>query len=85
MPVHPFGWRVEGFAAVFGQAFADAAHNGRVDADTGDDGLTFGERGEFGEHCASCAFDGLGDGLLVNRVDDSHNDLRHTLRENVLV
>jgi hypothetical protein len=31
------------------------------------------------------AFDRLGDGLLVNRIDDAHNDLRHTLRENVLV
>src|SRR5215210_8184666 len=53
VPARPFGGGVEGLAAVAGDALADAAHDGRVDADAGDDGLAFGERGEFGEELAA--------------------------------
>lgn len=85
MPFHPFGGGIEGFAAVFGESLADAAHHWSVDADAGDDGLAFGQGGEFGEHGTTSAFDGLGDCLLIDRVNDAHNYLRHALRQNVLV
>ena len=85
MPVCPFAGRIESFAAVRGDSGADAAHDGRVDADAGNYRLSFGQSGKLGEHRSACAFDGLGDGLLVDRVDDAHNDLRHTLRKHVLI
>src|SRR5205823_13948328 len=85
VPARPLGRRVEGLAAVSGDARADAAHDGRVDGDAGDDGLAFGERGEFLEELAARALDRLGDGVLVYGVDDAHDDLRHALREHVLV
>ena len=65
VPARPFGGGVEGLAAVLGDAFADAAHDGRVDADAGDDGLAFGQSRELGEELAARAFDRLGDGVLV--------------------
>src|ERR1051325_1707246 len=85
MPAGPLGWRVEGLAAVARDARADAAHDGRDDADARDDGLTFGERREFIEELTARAFDRLGDGVLVDGIDDAHDDLRHALREHVLI
>ena len=85
VPLGPLGGGVEGLAAVACEAFADAAHDGGVDADAGDDGLALGEGGEFGEELAARALDRLGDGVLVDGVDDAHDDLRHALREHVLV
>src|SRR5690349_13080394 len=85
MPFHPFGGSVEGFAAVFGEAWADAAHHGSVYTDAADDRLAFSECRKFSEHLAACTFDRLSDRLLIDRVYDAHNYLRHALREHVLI
>src|SRR5690606_7522761 len=85
MPRHPLGWSVDGFAAVLGQPRPDAAHNGGIGCDTGNYRLALGESGQLGEQCTSGPFDRLSYGLLVDRINDTHDDLRHALGKDVLV
>ena len=85
MPLHPFGRSVESFAAVFGKTRTDAAHHWGVDADAADDRLAFGESRQFAKHLAARTFHRLSYRLLIDRVYDAHNDLRHALRKHVRV
>lgn len=85
MPFRPLSRGVESFPAVGRQARADAAHHRRVYPNARNDRLAFRQSREFGEHCPARAFYRLYNGLLIDGIDDSHNDLRHTLRENVLI
>src|SRR5579859_6209793 len=71
------------FASMRGNTGAYAADNWRIDAGSGHNNLSFGERGQVVQQIATNAFDGGGHAFLVNLVDDAHNTLGLTLAEHV--
>src|SRR5579885_1019842 len=77
--------RVLAFAAVRGNARADAADNGRVDGGSRHNHLSLRERGQVIQQVAAHALDGRRHALLVDLVDDAHDALRLALAQHVRV
>src|SRR6185503_19383755 len=85
MPLHPFARCIKGFAPMLRETRTNAAHHRSVDSDAADDRLAFRQCRKLGEHCTPRALDRLCDGLLIDRIYDAHDDLRHALRQNILI
>src|SRR5205823_10196718 len=79
----PHVGRVFAFAAVTGEAGADATDDGCVEGGSRDNYLAFGEGRQVVQEVTANAFDGGGDAFLVDFVDDAHDALRLALAEHV--
>jgi hypothetical protein len=81
----PLARRVNRLAAVTGDALPHGAQYGGVDRYSRNDHLALGQCWQFIEQSPPCAFDRGSNRLLIDRVDDAHNKLRHALREHILI
>src|SRR5260221_11131189 len=85
MPFGPFLRRVNRLTAMFRNATSHPAHYRCIDRNARYDDLSFCQRGQFVQHLPADAFDTAGNGLLINWIDDTHYELGHALRQDILI